>query len=203
MTATEVKEFIKNECALYGVKAIFTPYKRVKIGKNSFCSGYFDDYNKILKVATKHKAWVGVALHEYCHLMQWAENVDVWKNMFNSKKEDKITLFDEWLSNNEKINMKTVKAWAKSIMLLEKDCEKRAYDLGRSLGFDLFNEDYIRSANVYVLSYNLQVKYRRWFNLSAGFYNNKSLIKHVPAHFNYDVTKPSPEFIKAFESLVL
>lgn len=203
MTATEFKEFIKNECALYGVRAIFTPYKRVKVGKNSFCSGYFDDYNKILKVATKHKAWIGVALHEYCHLMQWAENVGVWKNMFNSQKEDKAALFDEWLASTKKVNTKTVRAWAKAIMLLEKDCEKKAYDLGRSLGFDLFTEDYIRAANVYVLSYNLQVKHRKWFNLSVDFYDNKNLTIHVPSHFNYDVTKPSPKFIEAFEGLVL
>lgn len=120
------------------------------------CSGYFDPEPSppILAVA-----WgagprrVGILIHEYCHLTQWAESAPVWL-------ADEGSDWSAWLGGK---SVRGIGAQIERSRELEADCERRAIRLIRELEAPIDVEAYARAANAYIHFYNLMAKERRWF----------------------------------------
>lgn len=140
-------------------------------------SGYFDETNKKLKVATKKpfKYWFPTYVHEFCHFRQWKEKSHLWF--------DEDDLFFEWLKGVE-IPKKKLERSRKIVILTEIDCEKRSYEMikGHELPVDLKN--HIKCSNAYLLSYCFFYMYRDWYSSSP--YEDNEIVKKMPDYFLED-----------------
>ncbi len=75
----EFIQFVKDECKKYGVKCSLRNVNYVKLSGNIKCSGWFDETIPELVSALNRKDWIEILAHEYSHLTQWVENIELWK----------------------------------------------------------------------------------------------------------------------------
>ena len=80
MRAKEIRfiKWVKKQCKENGIKCDLRNVKYLKLSGNIRCSGYFDEESKQLVVAMNRPDWLGILVHEYCHLTQWTDGVKVW-----------------------------------------------------------------------------------------------------------------------------
>jgi aromatic ring-cleaving dioxygenase len=121
--------------------------------KKEFVVNFFGDYSR--------KYFLETFLHEYCHFKQM---IDL---KFDEKKYDKAyEIFNDWLDfNRDSCPIRVVRL----IQRLELDCEKRAVHLIKKYKLPLNITDYKKQANVYILSYNLFHKHRKFFNFTCYY----------------------------------
>lgn len=184
-------EFVKSQCRYYGVKCDLRPVGSVRLGPNQKCSGYFDEANKDLVVAMKSKQSLGVLVHEYCHLTQWAEQADVW--MDGTESYEKMNL---WLDGKNFDNIEDHIAKARDIEL---DNEKRSVKLIKDYGLGIDHRLYTKRANAYIQFYNYLPLTRRWSKPNNSPYNNKRIVAAMPDKFSMNYEKISPRILKLFK----
>src|SRR5690606_18932274 len=82
VTADEVLGEIARRARLFGVSVILGPGVNVHCGDGTESGGYFCGDTRRLVVATggSEAAWLGILLHEYCHLTQWVEDSAIWRS---------------------------------------------------------------------------------------------------------------------------
>lgn len=157
------------------------------------CSGYFDGSSETPVLAV---AWgncedrrIGVLLHEYSHLTQWAEDAPVWR-------EDKGGWTD-WLDGKPVRNVRHLIAKSREI---EADCERRTVRLIRELGAPVDLDRYIRSANAYVHFYNVMAEKRKWYQPERIPYNDPPSLAAANPTLDSDYSKTPPKLWKAIEA---
>ena len=124
-------------------------------------AGWFDASNRKLVIARRHKDFLGVLLHEYCHFRQWRENRQRWNKL--ARQGD---IFFKWLYTRPSLALppqaaKVQKA-RKAAQQLEYDCERRAIAMIKKLKLPIDVRAYSRRANAYLISYHLMVRYHSW-----------------------------------------
>jgi hypothetical protein len=195
MTDKEIRfvKWIKSQCKKYGVKCSLRNVKYLKLSGNIRCSGYFDDTTDkkpTLVVSMNRKDWIEILVHEYCHLTQWSEGIDLW-----GKAGESLAIIEEWLGGNE---VKDIDYHLGIARDLELDNERRTAKLLKAwdLGIDI--EHYIRKANAYVQFYNYMYKTRKWCSPKNSPYTNERLIAQMPKRFNMRYKKMSKQVEKIF-----
>lgn len=153
-------EDIKRKATRFGIRVILKNQPLVFApGENEGCSGFFDPENKILAVATKKKKedWLGVLIHESCHLDQWVHDRYLW-----DKLSIGYNIFFKWLLDGKEVEMKVLERCVQDIIELEKDCEIRSIKKIQKYGINIDVERYRRLANAYLYSYIYMLGSRKW-----------------------------------------
>lgn len=146
--------------------------------------GYFLYDPLELKCATKRsdKKWISLLMHEYCHFRQYIEKSELF---FLSIDNDYNV--DEWLQYKCEIPYSKLKKCILNDINMECDCEKRTINMMEEYNLTSFNiKDEIKSANSYLLSYNLLLKYRSWYKKSPCLV--KELLAVTPDYWLDDYT---------------
>lgn len=161
------------------------------------CDGYFDENNMTLNVAHKSPRFVQVLVHESCHMDQMIEkdrtNIRLrFPKSFLSVNNDSSLLtdetyegnwiFDQWNAGKIKLNNRQLNMLINRIMENERDCEERTVNKIKKWKLDeIINlEDYIRHANIYVLTFEMIKKLKCW----VTFFNHPESTKNVYSLFS-------------------
>ena len=128
-------------------------------GGKSKCSGLFymdSNDNPIIKVAKgnlEEDEWFGVLVHEYCHFIQWRDDIRLWNRFC-----DYDITYSQIILKPEKYKKELT-----ALMELEIDCEKCATNIIKNN--KLFNyKNYAQSANAILYKYAVLYKYGKWPN---------------------------------------
>jgi hypothetical protein len=183
--------YVYEQCSKNGIKVDLRDVKSLKLSGNIYCSGYFDEENKIMVVAMKHPQALEVLVHEFGHFTQWVQGIPIW-----TESGDALGKVDEWLGGKEVRNIETHMGKARD---LELDNEKRAVKLIKRFNLPIDIDLYIKKANAYVLFYTWMLTTRKWAKRSNSPYRNKTLIEACSSKFNMRYDQLSPRMRKAFE----
>ena len=185
-------EHVKSESKKYGIKVKLKNVKYLKLDDNIRCSGYFDEEEKVLAVAMNSDIWLGVLVHEYCHLTQWVDNCKEWKAGCRG-----LPKVDEWLGGK---NIKNIDKYLNDSRDLELDNEKRAVKLIKKWGLDVDTDRYTQKANAYVQFYNWMKETRRWATPKNSPYRNETIISSMPKRFNMNYEVMGEKYRKIYKS---
>lgn len=189
MSKDEFLNFVKLECEKNKIKFILIPHEYMIIGGIP-CSGAFYQSNKLM-VAINNEYAYEVLLHEYCHMLQWLENIQEWKNAqkINSKK------FNNWFDGK---NCKNIKTYIDYIIDLELENEKRSVKMIKKLNLDFIDiKRYIKKANVYIQFYNWVLIHRKWSKPGKPMHKSESILDLVPSKFSMNYRKIPKRLEKA------
>ena len=188
-------ELVKKKCKQHGVKLDIRDTTFVKLD-NIRCSGYFDGgETPQLVVAGKRPDMASILVHEFSHLTQWVDGIDLW-----DASNDSLNKLTEWLGGK---NVKNIHKHIELCRELELDNEKRASKYVKKYKLGIKPSDYIRRANAYVLFYNWLLISRKWSSPKNSPYTNKNLSKVMSNKFDMDYTIQdktilSPKILEAF-----
>jgi len=183
--------FVKDECKKNGV--IFKPYKRsyIKLTNDIKCGGYFDDGSDpesrraTLAFAQGRKDFIELMVHEYCHMTQWIDGIDLWEVC-----ADSMCIIDEWLSGVDHPK-KLINSAINNSRDLELDNEKRAVEIFKKWDLPVDVDLYIKKANAYVHFYNYMKISRKWSSPGNSPYTNKNIMEAMSSKFDMDYTELS------------
>jgi len=157
-------------------------------------SGYFDDNKgyEELAVSTANKDWLAVLVHEFCHVKQHMKNTPLWKKCNRNMKAGRysnnaITVFFNWLDGKRIRKEDAIKAGTIT-RDMELECERMGVKEISKWELPINKNDFINSANSYILFYNYCMKHRTWYN-TKGPYQYKKIRECVSSEWmdNYDV----------------
>ena len=152
--------------------------------------GYFDEANNKI-VVRMDEYFLEILVHEYCHYIQWKTNCKIW-----SEQEDSIDLMWKWINKDIELDKKHLNIIFDKIVKLESDCEKRAIKLIKKYGLDINLEQYIKSANAYLLFYDYVKEKRVWLRDDQGMYSFTKVLDKVSGK---EIIKPNPNAYKLFD----
>jgi hypothetical protein len=188
VTADEVAREITRRAWAFGVAVVLSPDEHV-ISDGLRVSGYFDAAPEVPILAV---AWgmgadrrLGILLHEYCHLTQWAEDAPVWRNDRGN--------WADWLAGKSIKNIKGLIAAARE---LEADCERRTIRLIRELDAPVDVENYARGANAYIHFYNVMAEKRKWYRPGRRPYTDPDSLAAANPTLDTDFRK-TPKALRA------
>jgi hypothetical protein len=190
-------EFAKSECKKHGVK--FKPYKRsyVKLTDDIKCGGYFDDGSDsgkpVLAFAQGREDFIELMVHEYCHMTQWLEGIELWEIC-----SDSMTIIDEWLSGKDHPD-KLVECAINNSRDLELDNEKRAVKIFKEWNIPVDLELYTKKANAYVNFYNYMKTTRKWSDPGNSPYTNKNILEAMSNKFDMNYQELTPGLIELYK----
>jgi len=184
-------DFVKSQCRYYGIKYDLRPTQSVVVGPNQKSAGYFDEANRILVVAMKRRDSLGILVHEYCHLTQWAEQADVWMEGADSYEK-----MNNWLDGKNYDDIEEHIAKARDIEL---DNEKRTVKMIKDYGLGIDHRAYTKKANAYIQFFNYIPSTRKWCKPSNSPYKNRRIIAAMPDKFSMDYTKMSKKLFNLYK----
>lgn len=189
---TRFIKYVQEQCEIHGVKCDLQPRKYLDLSGDIKCGGYFDGDNKELAVAMKHKDSMSLLVHEYAHMTQWLENIDIWRKCMDEESHSTV---DEWLAGKyfEDINYHI-----DNCKYLELDNEKRAVKLIKKFNLEIDIDDYIRKSNAYIQFYNYLKLSRKWSVPKNSPYANDRIKSSCPKTFSMDYSKISKKLEKIF-----
>lgn len=143
------------------------------------------------------KDWIGIAMHESCHMDQWAESAPVWvKAMMNENKEP-MDIIDQWI-NGKEIDNRLLEECIFSALDIELDCEKRSVYKMKFLGLDKYitPSEYIQKSNAYVLFYLALYKTRQWYSPDKKPYDLPSVWTKMPKNWKVNYRDLNQKAVK-------
>lgn len=173
-------EEIKQACSEWGVTFVIenNEDEKVQFDSTTKCSGFYQHENKLLKVAMKSnkEEFIGLLAHEFCHGRQFNTMADhpVVK-AYNS--DPSPVIFDLYLAG--KATKSKAKEVLPKIIAVELQCEKMTAELLEKHDIQLTN--YIRMANLYLLSHRLMLKKKKFIETL-----NVNGIEQIPDRFLSD-----------------
>jgi hypothetical protein len=195
MTPEEVLSEISRRAWSFGVAVVMSPERSVACDGVQV-AGYFQGSGQpILAVATgrSEDEWLGVLLHEYSHLTQWAEDGPIW-----ALSDSCDTLWD-WLAGKKVRNPKQAAA---NVREVEADCERRTLRLARELNAPIDLERYARGANAYIHFHNTIAETRKWYADGRGPYLNEKVLALCNPTLDRDFSKTPKALADALRQCV-
>lgn len=192
MTKPEFIAFVKKECKKHKVICDLRKTNYVKVDGFA-CTGAFYPEGKLL-VAMKNPLAYEILVHEYCHMTQWLERTNEWKN------HEKINngAFVGWFQGKPCRNIKKYIDW---IIDVELDNEKRSVKLIKKLNLDFIDLNlYIKKANVYIQFYNWVLLNRKWSKPGKPMHKSNLILSLVPSKFNMNYKKIPTKLNNAMSS---
>jgi hypothetical protein len=186
-------DYVKSECKKHKVK--FKPYKRgyVKLADGVKCGGFFDDsdHPAVLAFAQGREDFLGLMVHEYCHMTQWLEKIPLWK-----EAEDGLSRMWDWLSGTEVEDIDGAINIARN---LELDNEKRTVEMIKKWNLPIDVNEYIKKANAYIIFYNYLRISRKWSDPTNSPYRNQNIVDAMSDKFDMDYENLSPELEELYK----
>lgn len=182
-------EHVKAECKRVGIKCDLRPTRYVKIS-NIVCSGYFDCDGKALVCSMNRPDSLGILAHEYAHLTQWEEGIDLWDKAGNSMEK-----IDGWLGGKRVHHIKKHLGVSRD---LELDNERRTVKLIKKWKLSIDVEDYVKKANAYIHFYNWMYHTRKWSSPKNSPYTNPGIQAVMSTRFDMNYKELTPRVYEAF-----
>jgi len=176
---------VMERCRSSGVALRLTDTSTVAVNGLE-CGGYFNDLPPKFVVACGRspKTWLGVFVHESCHMDQWLESAEVWEYKIPGTDEHPSDLFDGWLNREMELDGDTKDRVVESLVNLELDCERRSADKIAKYNLPVRLDTYIRKSNAYIWSYRFMAETRDWDHGDA--YTIPAVWRAMPNHFDND-----------------
>ena len=189
MNADEIVREITQRAWRFGVAVLLSPEASVDCD-GLRTSGWFDGEGRRLEVGTgvAEQHWLGVLLHEYSHLTQWAENSPV------HVAHEKAANVHEWIMG------KTVSKPRQAVAItreLEADCERRTVRLIRELAAPIDIPNYCRQANSYLHFHNVIANKRKWYRPDRTPYKTPEVTILANSTLDTDFRKTPPALYSA------
>lgn len=173
-------ELVKQTCEKHNVHLVISDHKRVEINGIK-TNGFFCSESKVLAAARGGKSELefrDLLAHEYCHLLQWTENPQIFETKLSSADIYPDELIDRWIEgeNFHDKDISQAYAWAEKI---ERDCEQRTVELlQKLLGSNFNKKDYSKKANAYLNFYPYSKKFRAWYDKAP--YEIEDIVDAMP-----------------------
>jgi len=177
----QIIKITRDECKSSGVSFYRGKGSYLRYGGGVRVNGFFESGdNPKLAVATKAPNWVLILAHELSHLRQWWEKCKEWVEY--------EALPEEAVAEVGKVHSETAEKSCYITMLMERDCEKRAYTLLQSLGYPEEGlKEYIKKANAYTIFYKYLYESKKWYVIGREPYNIESVWGEFPDTFDIDI----------------
>ena len=166
---------VKNHLAEYGMKLVIGRGKFVNVG-NSRCEGYFNESEKVIRIAGNNQYFMQTLVHEYGHFLQYINKVQVYM------KSDKAGLIVENWFNGKNYDKKTLKRAFLLVRAMERDCEKRALRIIDEFNLKIDKKLYAKRANCYIYTHFLMEKTRKYGTYKKSPYFSKYVLKIMPSN---------------------
>lgn len=151
-----IEKFIANQLLRYslaGYRLEIHPQDKIKKGEMTY-TGEATATSLEIAIGGKWREWLGILVHETCHLDQHMED----KNSFDNA-EVSLSKISSWLEGS------TAEASLEDFNVVlenESDCEARSIEKIKLHNLPLDIPDYTRRANAYLASYKMAHLYRVW-----------------------------------------
>ena len=157
-------------CHDNGISLKLVAAPKVSIGKIK-CNGMFDE--KQIAVATKNdlEFWLGILVHESCHMDQYLEKTKLWAEL-----DPHLIAVDSWI-NDPDYRIRNKDEAFRKVVELELDCERRAVRKIKEYSLPISVKEYIKGANSYLFAYGVAKKTREWFQ---NPYKKPFIYQHMP-----------------------
>lgn len=174
---------VKRACEDLNVYLELTPGENVYDGNGTPSSGFFSDealahktglYVGHLACAAggDEKQWIPILVHEFHHMIQWAEGCAAWQNVKGGRHlGDKISDLFAWVEGQLELDSAYVAECAQAAMWVEADCELRTVQYLEATAYPVSLEEYQQKAASYVLFYHVVELYRKWYHPDRKPYN--------------------------------
>lgn len=176
--------------ASLGVKVIYSdkPFKKIEGGFKA--SGYFNE--DVLFLALGNPNYVTTAIHEYCHVDQWAAGSPLW----DKTSDADVVLWSDFVAGKSLLDREAVKRATRHIRNLELDCEKRTIRQIEKYDLPVEIPRYVQRANAYMFYHSAMAVFRGYAKHKSP-YQDERVWKTMPKHFltteEYD--NPSQDFL--------
>jgi hypothetical protein len=182
-------KIVKEDLCDYGGKVLIQKGKYC--GGKSKCSGLFylnNDEVPIIKVAANNHIYseesIGILVHEYCHFLQWRDEVTVWADF------DKYGVcFDSIIAHPSKYKKELI-----NLINLELDCEKKSVRMIK-LNNLLDHKQYAKIANAILYKYVYLYHFNEWPEVAI---EKSEVIKHCKTRF----LKSAEEYLKIDKDII-
>lgn len=133
--------------------------------------GSFNGSDKEFIASIRGQLGFEIFIHEYCHFLQWKHNRKYYDRLVVG-----CSIIFDWLDGNF-YKKSILKYGFDCVIELERDCEIRAIEIIKKYNLNVDIENYTRTANSYLLFYNIIRENRKW---SKGEIYKKGLINTMP-----------------------
>jgi hypothetical protein len=157
--------------------------------------GYFDESMTTMAIALGSPIWYKTLLHEYNHMRQWVEGIDIWSESFLTKHDmDTSQIIDLWYDNKVELTEEQLEIYFGHCLAIELDCEKRTVEMIADYYMPISIETYAQEANAYLLSYSEFRRRRSWSVPGRAGYHNPEIVAAMPRDFvtHTYTTEPLP-----------
>lgn len=144
-------------------------------------AGYFDEHSLTFVVATGRpdaRLWLSVYVHEYAHVLQWAEQTAAWTAKLAGGCCPQEA-FDAWLAGVVEMRPDQLRSAIGMVVACERECEEKSVAIvSANHGLAIDPAWYIAAANVHLAYYGVVQQTRRWYDRSP--YSVPGLLELVP-----------------------
>ena len=165
---------VKNHLAQYGMRLVIGRGRSLNCGGYR-CEGYFNDKEKIIKIAKFATNFLETLVHEYSHFLQYINNSQIYK-----KSDKAILMVDEWFAGKDFPQDKLRRSFF-IIRAMERDCEKRAVKLIKKFNLQIDEKLYTKRAHCYIYSHFLMEKTRKFYAYKKSPYRSSVVLKIMPS----------------------
>lgn len=190
---SKITKDVEQTCETHNINLIVSSTKNVEYNNDGFqVSGYFSEEKRELAIAIDKPVtdWLPIFVHESCHLDQYLEGCEAWKNCIMPCGKEATDLFFEWIAGSDDVEYNIAELAHRS-MMVELDCERRTVEKIKKYGLEeIINiEDYTKKANSYVYYYLMALYTRAFYDPNNKPYENESVWSRAPDNFdgNYQV----------------
>lgn len=165
---------VKNHLAQYGMRLVIGRGRSLNCGGYR-CEGYFNDKEKIIKIAKFATNFLETLVHEYSHFLQYINNSKIFH-----KSDKAIIMVDSWFAGKEYPEEQLKRSFF-IIRAMERDCEKRAVKLIKKFNLQIDTKLYAKRANCYIYSHFLMEKTRKFYAYKKSPYRSPLVLKIMPS----------------------
>jgi hypothetical protein len=155
--------------AARGYKIILHPSAKITTGAMTY-TGEATAERLEIAVGGDWKDWIGILVHETCHLDQHIEDPSTFV-----RADDSLKRISDWLER--KTDACEVHDF-REILQLERDCEERALRKMHDFNLPVDTKDYAQRANAYLASYGPALRHRAWIPQP---YRSDSICSRMPS----------------------
>ena len=166
---------VKNHLAQYGMRLVIGRGRSLNCGGYR-CEGYFNDKEKIIKIAKFATNFLETLVHEYSHFLQYINNSKIFH-----KSDKAIIMVDSWFAGKEYPEEQLKRSFF-IIRAMERDCEKRAVKLIDQFNLKIDKKLYVKRAHCYIYSHFMMEKTRKYGTYRKSPYFSKYVLKIMPSN---------------------
>ena len=167
-------KFVRNHLEQYGGNLVIGKGQNVNCN-GILCPGFFEDRQILIKVAGNGEGFLSTLVHEYCHFLQYINDIKIYK------KSDKASaIVENWLLGKD-YDTQTLKRAFFLVRAMERDCEKRAMKLIDEFNLPIDRKFYAKQANCYIYTHFLMEETRKYWMYKKSPYKSRIVMKLMPS----------------------